>query len=98
MKQEDQSAAQKLAFVNSVSENAYSNELVAEGLLNLLYEKYPDKIKNHYGLTNDDICNIQTIAHARNWIIAGGAPDIERTAIYILKDFREGKIGKFILD
>ena len=30
MKQEDQERAKKLAFVNSVSENAYSNEIVAQ--------------------------------------------------------------------
>ena len=32
MKQEDQERAKKLAFVNSVSENAYSNEIVAQEL------------------------------------------------------------------
>ena len=41
---------------------------------------------------------IDDIANSRNWIISGGNPDIERTAVYILRDFREGKIGKFILD
>ena len=28
----------------------------------------------------------------------GSEPDIERTAIYVLKDFREGRLGLFILD
>lgn len=36
MKQEDQERAKKLAFVNSVSENAYSNEIVAQELLDIL--------------------------------------------------------------
>ena len=34
----------------------------------------------------------------RKWIIRGGEPDTERTAIYVLKDFREGRLGLFILD
>ena len=42
--------------------------------------------------------SLEEIAKSRNWIISGGAPDIERTAVYVLRDFREGKIGKFILD
>jgi len=96
MKQDDQNRAQKLAFVNSVSENAYSNEIVAEELLKLLSEKYPQIVKDYYKLDND--ISLINIAIARNWIKTGGEADLERTAIYVLRDFREGKIGKFVLD
>ena len=96
MTQDNQQVAQKLAFVNSVSENAYSNELVAAELIELLKEKYPEQLKIYYGV--DDNCTLESIAISRNWIITGGQPDIERTSVYILRDFREGKIGKFILD
>lgn len=95
MKQDNQEVAKKLAFVNSVSENAYSSELVAVELLELLKEKYPQKIKEYYKVEN---ISLEDIATARNWIISGGKPDIERTSVYVLRDFREGKIGKFILD
>ena len=95
MKQEDQERAKKLAFVNAVSENAYSNEAVANELLKLLEHKYADQVKEYYKCEN---LNLESIASARNWIVAGGSPDIERTAVYLLRDFREGKIGKFILD
>ena len=96
MKQEDQIRAKKLAFVNSVSENAYSNEIVAEELLELLSENYPEIVKNYYKLEND--ITLENIAIARNWLKTGGEADIERTSIYVLRDFREGKIGKFVLD
>ena len=95
MKQENQTVARKLAFVNSVSENAYSNELAADALLELLEGKYPDAVKNYYKV---DEISLENIALSRNWIISGGKPDIERTSVYVLRDFREGKIGKFILD
>lgn len=95
MKQDNQEVAKKLAFVNSVSENAYSSELVAAELLELLKAKYPQKIKEYYKVEN---ISLDDIATARNWIISGGKPDIERTSVYVLRDFREGKIGKFILD
>lgn len=95
MKQEDQIRAKKLAFVNAVSENAYSNEIVAKELLALLAEKYSDIVKDFYKVDN---LSLDDIAKSRNWIISGGNPDIERTAVYLLRDFREGKIGKFILD
>ena len=96
MRQDNQEAAHKLAFVNSVSENAYSNELVAKELLALLDEKYPDKLREYYKLEGD--ISLEGIAISRNWLVSGGEPDIERTAAYLLRDFREGKIGKFILD
>ncbi len=95
-KQDDQGAAAKLAMVSSVSENAYSPEFVAKELLELLNNKYPELTKEFYKVEND--LSLESIATARNWIKSGAEPDIERTARYILRDFRDGSIGKFILD
>lgn len=98
MKQDDQLKAKKLAFVNSVSENAYENEAVSKELLTILSKKYAQNVKSYYNLKEDDDLTIENIAKARNWIVKGAMPDIERTATFILCDFRDGKIGKFILD
>lgn len=98
MKQEDQERAKKLAFVNSVSENAYSNEIVAEELLSMLDEKQQQVFREYYKLPDDKELNVDNISLERNWLLTGGSTDRERTSVYILRDFREGKIGKFILD
>lgn len=95
MRQDNQEAATKLAFVNSVSENAYDNETVAQELLNILARKYEEQLKEYYKVEN---LTLEEIAKSRNWIVSGSNPDIERTAIFVLKYFRDGKIGKFILD
>ena len=92
-RQDDQIQAVKLAFVSSVSENAYSPEPVAAALLEML-EKYP-QVKEYY---KTDSLVLEEIAKSRNWVIRGNEPDLERTAIYVLKDFREGRLGLFILD
>ncbi len=92
-KQDDQMQAVKLAFVSSVSENAYSPEPVAKALLEML--KKSDFLREYY--KTDDL-TLENIAKTRNWILKGGQPDVERTAIYVLKDFREGRLGLFILD
>lgn len=97
MRQDDQNAALKLAFVNGVSENAYSNEPVAQDLLDMLDEKYSSVVRAYYGIEEGEL-TLDNIALKRNWIISGGSPDVTRTAAYVLRDFREGKIGKFILD
>lgn len=98
MKQEDQRRAQKLAFVNSVSENAYESEAVAIELLAILSSKYESKVKEYYNLSADEDLTVENIANSRKWIVKGAQPDIERTSKFILCDFRDGKMGKFILD
>lgn len=97
MKQEDQIKAKKLAFVNSISENAYSTEIVAKELLDIISqnEQYSLIFKNFY---NVEELTIEAIAIKRNWLRNAAEPDTERCAHYIMKDFRDGKIGKFILD
>ena len=94
-KQDDQEQAVKLAFVSSVSENAYSPEPVAKTLLDMLSKICNDYLCEYYKVEN---LTLEEIALKRNWIIKSETPDTERTAIYILKDFREGRLGKFILD
>ena len=92
-RQDDQEQAVKLAFVSSVSENAYSPEPVAKALLSYLSDN--ESVKEYYKV---DELSLENIALARKWIIKGEFPDTERTAIYVLKDFREGRLGLFILD
>ena len=95
MRQDDQEAATKLAFVNSVSEHAYDSEIVAQKLLDILAKKYDAQLKEYY---NVDELNLEKIAFSRNWIISETRADIDRTSNSILKYFRDGKLGKFILD
>ena len=95
-RQDDQEQATKLAFVSSVSENAYSPEPVAKVLLDMLSGSEHAKFLKEYYKTED--LTLESIAINRNWIIKGENPDTERTAIYVLKDFREGRLGQIILD
>lgn len=98
MKQEDQLSAKKLAFVNSVSENAYDNEAIAKELLEVLGSKYKKDVMAYYNLSEEDGLTIENIAKSRNWIIKGALVDVKRASALILRDFRDGKMGKFILD
>ena len=95
-KQDDQSQAVKLAFVSSVSENAYSPEPVATALLDMLSEcKYNQQVQENYKTAE---LTLEAIARSRNWILKADSLDTERTAKYVLKDFRDGRLGQFILD
>ena len=95
-KQENQTQAVKLAFVSSVSENAYLPEPVAQALLDLLSQtKYSQIVQDFY---KTDVLTLEGVAQSRNWLLKADSFDTERTAKYILKDFRDGRLGKFILD
>lgn len=96
--QNDQLKAVRLAMVNSISENAYDNEYVAEQLLNILDKNYGSETKKYYNLDENEPLTIENIAKKRNWIIKGANPDIVRCSQFILTNFRDGKIGKITLD
>ena len=98
LKQEEQEKANKLAFVNSISENAYDTESVANKFLEVINELYPQLIKKHYKLEEDDEISLEKIALRRNWIVSGGKADTVRSAQNLLLDFRDGRLGKLTLD
>ena len=97
LKQEDQDKAYKLAFVDSIGENAYDVEGVAQIFIRDLSKVYPDLLKDYYKLDDDNV-TVEAIALKRNWIISGGRPDTKRCAQNILNDFRVGRLGKLTLD
>ena len=96
LRQDDQNAAYKLAIVNSIGENAYDNEFVAEFLLKNLNEKYAARIKEHYKIDED--LTLENIEKSRNWLISDGESDINRCAVFVLNDFRDGRLGRITLD
>ena len=95
--QDDQYQALKLACVNSIGENAYDSEYVAEELLKILNKRYQDNIKKYFGFNDEDI-TIENIAFKKNWILKNNVADIKRTSEIFLSNFRDGKIGKFTLE
>lgn len=98
LKQSEQDKAYKLAFVNSISENAYDTEAVAKEFIKVVTDFYPSLIKTHYNLTEEDELSLESIALKRNWLVTGAKPDTQRCAQNILLDFRDGRLGKLTLD
>ena len=96
--QDDQNQATKLAFVNSVGENAYDSTQVAQELIKILNNLYPNELKKYFNFDDKEEINLETIALKRRWILKEEKPDITRTANIILSNYREGRIGNFTLD
>ena len=91
---ENEDVAKKLAYVGSVRDEVLEFNSLAEDLLKLLKEKYPQNIEKRYP-------NCQTvldIAKFRKFVLAGGEVDLERASYMLVDDFRKGRLGKMTLD
>lgn len=98
VKQVEQEKALKLAFVDSIGENAYELESVAAEFLKLLTQLYPDRIMTRYGFETEEDISLENLARNRNLIIQSSKPDILRAASMLMNDFRDGRLGRLTLD
>lgn len=99
VKQVEQEIALKLAFVDSIGENAYDLESISVEFLKLMLNKYPSVIKNRYGIEEqEEEITLETIAVKRNLIGQNSKPDTLRAASMLMNDFRDGRLGKLTLD
>lgn len=98
VKQVEQEKALRLAFVDSIGENAYELESIAEEFLKIMAEMYPEVIKNRYGFEAGEEFSLEKIALKRNLIGQSSKSDILRAASMLMMDFRDGRLGRLTLD
>ena len=90
--------AMRLAFVNSIGENAYDKEEVASYLLQTIEEFYPGLLAKKYGFEDDEEINLESVAIKLNRVVKNGLPDTGVTAQNILNAFVAGRLGRLTLD
>ena len=98
VKQVEQNIALKLAYVDSIGENAYEIESIAVEFLKLLLSLYPEKVMERYGFVEGEDFSLELIAIKRNLLGQSSKPDILRAASMLMNDFREGRFGRMTLD
>ena len=98
LKLDNQKVATRLAYVNSVGENAFDNVEVANELLKELDIIAHNTVRERYAVDENEELNTYNIARSKKWLIKASEPDETRTAGYVLTDFREGRLGKILLD
>ena len=98
---DNQVLAKHLAYIGSMNDaNIDFNDLAYE-LLNELKDRYPNLLKNKYGIDDLGVETLElfnAICGRRGFLRRGGEYDYERCATAIIDDFRKGRIGKIILD
>ena len=90
-----------MAALSSIKEEILDVMDISAFILKKMYELYPERIKERYGiekLSDDLMEEYAVIAKKRGALIKGGTPDYEKTAIIIMNDLKKGYLGKVTLD
>ena len=95
----DKEVALNLASMTAIKEEILDKEEIAIYIINTMLRMYPDNIKNRYNLTDeDDIVEILDDIGKKIGAIRNNETDYEKVYTTILRDLREGYLGKITFD
>ncbi len=96
----DQDRAQILAAFMSIKEEILDREMICSFILNKMFELYPEKLEERYGINKDmDIVEIyDVIGKRRGCLIKGGEIDYDRVVDIIIRDFNNNSFGDITFD
>lgn len=96
---ENQIFARRLAFVGSINDDILDLDDVALELLDELYQKYPKRLQERYGITGGSKLEmLDCVCARRGFVLRGGEYDYERAERAVIDDFRKGRLGRITLD
>ena len=99
---EDPEVGLMLAYTGAVKEDVIDLEELACRLISLLWQRYPQAIRDRYGIEPEPDMNgydmLQLAGKKRGYLLARGEINTERTARVIVDEYRSGKLGRFTLE
>ena len=97
---EDQEVGLRIAWIGSINEDILNPYDLAVKLCEYLSCNYQGMLNNKYGIEECDDGEelLLRIAIKRACLLKGGIPDINRVAIFVLDDFKNGRIGKITVE
>ena len=100
MSYENQKKAAHLALIGSIREEILPNETLGEMLLDYLANQYPSALFDRYGIekVEDRITVLNQIAERRKLVDSIGQNDLLRAEALLLKEFKDGLLGKITLE
>ena len=98
---ENQESAHILASFSSIKEEILNIDSIACFILKKLYELYPDRLLDRYGieeLDEDYVEAYEAIGRRRGALSKGGVVDYEKVSNIIVRDLKSGYFGKVTFD
>jgi ribosome biogenesis GTPase A len=93
-----------LAASHAIGRNAVIDEEVATQLGAMLLVRYADRIAERYKLSPEAVATldgeglVEAVARRRGFVVKGGGIDLEKAALTLLQDYRDGALGRISLE
>ncbi|MGB9791677.1 MAG: ribosome biogenesis GTPase YlqF [Thermacetogeniaceae bacterium] len=84
----------KLVLIGAVDYDSCDLVECGEKILEFLKERYPESIQKALGISELQALNLAVVAEAKNFLLPEGTPDLNRTAVFLLKQLRLGRLGR----
>lgn len=101
-KLENEEESYNLASFSAIKEEVLPKGKVACYILDTMYKKYKDNLKERYGIDEFDIDDViptyDIIGKKRGCLISGGEVDYDKVSSLIINDLKEGRLGKVTFD
>lgn len=100
MNYDDKKKATNLALIGSIREEILPNHDLVHALLNYLKNNYPNSLKDRFKIDEigSDIEVLERICEVRKIVTSTGEKDTIRAESVLLKEFKEGKLGRITLE
>ena len=99
---DDPNVGMMLAYTGAVKDGILDVEELASFLMALLWKRYPDAVKERYGIEAPADTPgwelLELAGRKRGYLLARGEIHTERMAKVLLDEFRGGKLGRFTLE
>ena len=100
MSYENPKKAANLALIGAIREDILPNEQLGEILINFLKAHYPDALKARFDINEitDRLSVLNQISERRKIVTSVGENDLIRAESLLLKEFKDGLLGKITLE
>ncbi len=97
---EDDEVGTNLAFLGSINDEIMEKSELAANLIKKLSDVAPNALTERYGIEMDEnpYVVLEQIAIARKALKKGGEPDADRACLFVMDDFRSGRLGRITLE
>ena len=101
-KLENQKYAHNLAVLSSIKEDIIDPEQLANYIITILYELYPERVKKRYNVTNVDLDNMfefyDNVGKNRGALLKDNKIDYDKVFSIIINDLKNNKFGNITFD
>lgn len=98
---EDPDVAKRLAWSGAIKHALLNGEELAQSLLEWLRDRYPERLRERYGITDLAMsadAMLRQVAIRRGALLPGGMPDLALAADHTLRDAQTGLLGRISFD